>query len=273
MDSTHFLRVEHLSAGANILLFHQGRFLCAQQSLYWDSSISARLADLSMPLIALGERDGIPCVGAILDKEQASEFDCEHISARRLLTEIDYEGVDFATSANQLLHWLEHHRYCGVCGSPTKQHLKERALICPECDAHFYPRINPCVIVLVTKGDKMLLARNAQSKLPFFSCLAGFMEAGETPEETVAREVFEEVGIQIKNVRYVKSQSWPFPSQLMLGFLADYDSGEIKVDGIEIAEADWFDKDNRPPRPNLPRPIKSVAADLVAHFIELQNQD
>lgn len=273
MHTTHFLRADQISLNSTFLLFHQGRFLCTGESLYWDAAISSRLRQLSIPLINLGERDGTPCVGAVLDKEHVEQFDCEQISARRLLAEITYEGVDFATSANQLFHWLEHHRFCGVCGSQTEQHPKERSLICPKCDAHFYPRINPCVIVLVIKDDKMLLARNAQSKFPFFSCLAGFMEVGETPEETVAREVREEVGIEVKNIRYIKSQSWPFPSQLMLGFFADYDGGEICVDGVEIAEAHWFDKDNRPPRPNLNRPIKSVASDLVAHFIQLQNQD
>jgi NAD+ diphosphatase len=271
MSDSHFVQLGDISSHFSLLLFHQGRFLCSDEGLFWDASISAQLQGLSMPLLRLGEHQGRQCLGAVLDETHASNIVCEQISARRLLTEIAYDGVDFATSANQLLHWIENHKFCGLCGEKNTFHPHERALRCPRCETNLYPRINPCVIVLVTKGDKMLLARNAASTFPFFSCLAGFMEVGETPEETVAREVREEVGIEIGNIRYFKSQSWPFPSQLMIGFFADYVSGDICVDGIEIAEAHWFDKGNRPERPKLNRPIQSVASDLVSHFLSLQN--
>tara|TARA_B110000908_G_C9927226_1_gene302304 strand:+ start:76 stop:450 length:375 start_codon:yes stop_codon:yes gene_type:complete len=119
--------------------------------------------------------------------------------------------------------------------------------------------------MLVTKGDQMLLAQSSRFKSNFYSCLAGFIEIGETPEQTVHREVKEEVNLQVKNVRYISSQSWPFPSQLMLGFLAEYDSGEIVPEPSEIADARWFDIDSLP---NVPSEKISVAGKLIGTFID-----
>ncbi|MDX1490067.1 MAG: NAD(+) diphosphatase [Pseudohongiellaceae bacterium] len=267
MASDYFIYTQEIPSDVGVFLFHDGRFLSSAERLYWDFDIVVEIEANETALLYLGDFDGRPCVGLVLDAEQAAAIECESISARRLLLEFELSGAEFAIQANQLMHWLEHHRYCGRCATRTSHHPSERALVCETCQSHYYPRINPCVIMLVTKGDKMLLAQNARNKFPFFSPLAGFMEVGETPEETVAREVMEEVGIKVKNIRYFKSQSWPFPSQLMLGFYAEYDSGEICVDGVEIAQARWFGKDNMPERPSLKRPIKSVGSELVSHFL------
>lgn len=134
---------------------------------------------------------------------------------------------------------------------------------CDSCRIINYPRIAPCVIVLVTRGEELLLARNANFPQPMYSTLAGFIEAGETAEATLAREVREEVGVEITNLRYFRSQSWPFPNQLMLGFFADYASGEIVCDGSEIADAGWFHYSDLPMTP----PVASISGQLIQHYV------
>ena len=130
---------------------------------------------------------------------------------------------------------------------------------CPACNRVYYPRISPAVIVLVTRGEEALLARNSRFPLPFFSTLAGFSEVGESLEETLVREVREEVGIDVGDVRYFGSQPWPFPNSLMIGFFAEYRSGELKLDPDEIAEAAWFKREELP---MVPPPV-SIARKLI----------
>jgi NAD+ diphosphatase len=140
----------------------------------------------------------------------------------------------------------------------------ERAKTCPACGLNSYPRLSPAVIVAVVKDDKLLLATSPRFRSSFWSVLAGFVEPGETLEDCVVREVEEEVGITVRNVRYFGSQPWPFPDSLMLGFTAEYAKGEIKTDGMEIVEADWFGADNLP---NVP-PSVSIARRLIDWFVE-----
>ncbi|QAA34234.1 NAD(+) diphosphatase [Clostridium manihotivorum] len=154
-----------------------------------------------------------------------------------------------AGRANQILHWNNTHKFCGSCGTKTENKVDELAKVCPSCSNVMYPVICPAIIVAVKRDDKILLAHNANFKNNMYSLIAGFVEAGEELERTVEREVFEEVGIKIKNIRYHHSSPWSFPNSLMLGFVADYESGDIKVDGKEILHADWFDIDNFP---NIP---------------------
>ena len=166
--------------------------------------------------------------------------------------------------AYQLLHWRDTHRYCGRCGSATDLVEDGRAVLCGGCALRVYPRVSPCVIVLVSKGDKMLLAAAAGFQKRFYSTLAGFMEPGETCEAAVIREVREEVGIEVGNVRYFASQPWPVPSQVMLGFFAEWQSGELMPNPDEIEDADWFDVDAMPPTP----PNASISGQLISDFIE-----
>lgn len=154
-----------------------------------------------------------------------------------------------ACRALGLLNWHNASRFCGRCGHPLDDHHSEIARRCPSCDRLFYPRISPAIIVLVRKEGKILLARHAARNQDVFSCIAGFLEHGESLEECVAREVREEVGISVKNIVYVGSQSWPYPDQHMVAFYADWASGEISPDHAEIAEARWFDPDNLPNSP------------------------
>jgi len=148
--------------------------------------------------------------------------------------------------AYQLNTFFKTHRYCGSCGKKTEAIQQESAVLCKACELTVYPRIAPAVIVAVTKGDKILLASSPRFKNEFYSVLAGFVEAGETLEECVKREIKEEVNIVLKNIRYFGSQSWPFPNSLMVGFTAEYESGDIIPEEGEIEHADWFGRDNLP---------------------------
>lgn len=169
------------------------------------------------------------------------------------------ETFALAGRATQLLDWQANHRFCGKCGSRTLMKSGEAAMSCPNCGLLAYPRISPAVMVLVRDGDKLLLGRSPHFKPGVFSALAGFVEPGETLEECAAREVREEVGVEIANLRYFHSQPWPFPNSLMVAFFADYAGGTITPDPSEIEAADWFSLDALP---LLPEPI-SIARRLI----------
>lgn len=153
----------------------------------------------------------------------------------------------------QVVAWDRTHRFCGQCGAPTLDEPHERAKRCPVCGLIGYPRLSPAIIIAVVRkseqGDRLLLARNHRFPAGRYSVIAGFVEPGETLEECAQREVCEEVGLRIKNVRYFGSQPWPFPNSLMIGFTAEYDGGEITLEGSEIAEAGWFAADVLPDIP------------------------
>jgi NAD+ diphosphatase len=142
-------------------------------------------------------------------------------------------------------------------------HKQDRAMACPSCHLISYPRLSPSIIVLVTKGEEMLLARNANWPAKMYSTLAGFVEPGESIEQTVHREVFEEVGLKVKSLKYFGSQSWPFPNSLMLGFHAEYAGGDIVCQPEEIADAQWFTKDSMPQTP----PKTAISGWLIEEFL------
>lgn len=188
------------------------------------------------------------------------------INLRKKLGLIDDAMFMLAGRALQLCQWQLDHAYCGRCGGATSSDAQDAARVCISCQLRFYPRISPCMIVAVTKGDQILLAHHKRANRLVYSTLAGFVEAGERVEDCVRREVFEEVGVRIKQPRYLLSQPWPFPSQLMLGFIAEYDSGEILIDEKEILDARWFRYDALPETPSG----ASVAGQLIAFFVEQQ---
>lgn len=184
------------------------------------------------------------------------------INARMVLAESEI-AFAIASRATQMAIWRQQHRYCGQCGSPTEQPQREHFRFCKPCGLRFYPRINPCVIVLVTRGNEVLLAQSVRHRhRGWFSTLAGFMEPGESAEQAVRREVFEEVGVQLRNLRYLTSQTWPFPNQLMLGFIAEYDSGDIRIQETEIAQAGWFDLAHLPQHP----PAQTISGHLIRQY-------
>ena len=162
----------------------------------------------------------------------------------------DEEETFRMSRARALATWNARTKYCCQCGTELTDAEELTAKVCKTCNRSIFPQIEPCMIVLVNKGDKILLARHAQRNTVFYSCLAGFIEAGESAEHAVAREIEEEVGIKVKNIKYRGSQSWPFPDQLMLAFTAEYESGEIKKQEDEIADAQWFDRSDLPTTPN-----------------------
>ncbi len=168
-----------------------------------------------------------------------------------------------AARAVQIVAWDSDHQFCGRCATATEDHPAEHSKRCPSCGLTHYPRLAPAVIVLVQNGDDVLLARSPHFPPGMFSTLAGFVEPGESLEHTVAREIEEEVGVRVENVRYFGSQPWPFPNSLMIGFRADYASGDIVVDGEEIAEASWFGRDSLP---LIPQRI-SIARALIDAWI------
>lgn len=186
-------------------------------------------------------------------------------SLRYLLGTVSEAFFSLAGRASQIIEWAQTHRYCGRCGSETVSHPQgERAKVCPSCALTSYPRINPCVIVAVTRGEEILLARATRFNRPLFSTLAGFIEAGESAEEAVRREVKEEVGVELGKLAYMSSQPWPFPGNLMLGFQAEYQSGEIVLQEDEIAEAAFFHYSALPMIP----PPGSIANQLIQAFVK-----
>jgi NAD+ diphosphatase len=189
--------------------------------------------------------------------------DVQSTGLRAFFDVADGNAYALASQAIQLMHWRKTHRFCGACGKPLQRHATERAMMCWDCDLAFYPRINPVVIVRITNGHNILLARRAHGFTGFFSLIAGFVEAGETLEQAVQREVYEEVGIRVKDITYCRSQPWSFPNNLMLAFTATYDGGEISPDGQEIAEAGWFNNSNLP---TIPGHI-SVSRWLIDDFL------
>lgn len=196
----------------------------------------------------LGTYQEQPCY--LVEVEASSDVGLgEYVTLRSLLGRMNDRLFDMAGRAFQMALFYKTHQFCGQCGHKMKEIDWEIAMKCYHCQHRVYPRVSPCIIVAIRKEKKILLAlhqRHQKSNYPVYTTLAGFTEAGETLETCVEREVFEEVGIKVKNIQYVTSQPWPFPHSLMMGFTADYDSGEIKVDENELIEANWYNIDDLP---------------------------
>lgn len=171
---------------------------------------------------------------------------CSWHALRPLMLERDLETFRMLGFAAQIGTWARQHRFCGACGSPTQALADERARHCAACELRYYPRISPCMIVLVTRGDEVLLARSRDFPPGLYSTLAGFVEPGESMEACVIREVREEVGIEVGAIKYMASQSWPYPHSMMMGFHAEYLAGEITPQIEEIEDAGWFNLDALP---------------------------
>ena len=215
---------------------------------------------------ALGPFEGAEALGIAVAKDAEIHAPLSIIDAmelRKVYPALGEERFRLAGAASQLVHWEETHRFCGRCANRTERLTTERAMKCPHCGLLAYPRISPAVIVLVRRGEEALLARNARFPLPFYSTLAGFVEVGETLEETVAREIREEVGIEVKDLRYFGSQPWPFPHSLMVAFMAQYAGGDFKLEASEIADAQWFRASNLPMIP----PRLSIARAMIDAWV------
>lgn len=186
---------------------------------------------------------------------------------RRLYQQLGDNLFWVAGRAIQIVDWDRTHRFCGRCATPVATMGHERAKKCPTCGLTTYPRLAPAIIIAIERpfpdGNRLLLARNARFPNGFYSVLAGFVEPGETLEECAQREVREEVGLEISNIRYFGSQPWPFPHSLMVAFTAEYASGDIVLEEEELEAADWFAVDAMPQTP----PSLSISSHLIAWFV------
>ena len=183
--------------------------------------------------------------------------------------EMTHEERKAASREREIEEWQSVNQFCGKCGTAMRHHENpdEPAFVCPHCGYMAYPKISPAVIVLVTKGDQVLLQRNSHYKSANWSLVAGFVDPGENLEEAVRREIREESSIEVKDIRYVRSQTWPFPSNIMIGFRAEYASGEIHPDGEEVLASQWFDRDNLPEIPRKGSIARAMLDDWSAGLI------
>jgi NAD+ diphosphatase len=236
-------------------LFHGGRLLVRESDLALpDADLVARMALDPLRLQPVGLLGAHYCQAGWVDDEAQVPDGHGWRGLRSLFAEFDEALLGVAARAAQIAEWARTHRFCGACGSATARLAGERCFKCENCGHMAYPRISPAMMVLIRKGDQVLLALHAQSAVKRFVPLAGFLEAGESIEEAVHREVFEEVGLRVHNLRYFGSQSWPFPHSLMIAYTADYLDGEIRTDPNEILEARWFG-----PGEDWPEPVPHVS--------------
>ncbi|MFM9330126.1 NAD(+) diphosphatase [Paenibacillus mesotrionivorans] len=212
----------------------------------------------------VGTWKGTPCYAASAESEIASVEGLAFHPLRSLYGKMDEGLFHLAGRAVQLAAFGLTHRFCGTCGTETVPSPKEHALLCPACGSVSFPRLAPAVITVILKDRQVLLARAKHFTNNMYGLIAGFVEPGETLEDCVRRETKEEIGIIVTNIRYFGSQQWPFPHSLMIGFIADYESGEIHVDGEEIVEAGWFDSDKLPV---IPSPV-SIARKMLDWYVE-----
>jgi NAD+ diphosphatase len=260
-----FLPPDIVEGSAIWFLFHEQKLLIKEKDEKRPFLTTDDLDELKFPIIQrqyLGSLDGRHCYTAEIHDPKQISGDYTFIEIRDIFTRFDEDLIQVAGLANQLINWTKKHRYCGKCGKSTKDKEDERAKICLECGSIYYPRLSPAIIVAVHKGNQILLANSKRFPVNFYSTLAGFVEPGETLEECVKREILEEVGITVKNIRYFGSQPWPFPDSLMIAFTAEFAGGEIRIDDVEIADAGWFSPDNLPLIP----PKISIARKLIDWF-------
>lgn len=250
---------------ARWFVFHRGRLL-----VHIESAEVPRLSDpeeLGLAVqrrIFVGSLGSEPCFVTDVESEAEAPAGMAWESLRSLFMRYDEARIAAASRAMQLVDWDRNHQFCGRCATPTEHSAHERRRECANCGLIAYPRISPAMMALVKRGRELLLARSTRFPGSMFSALAGFVEAGEAIEDTVVREVREEVGVEVTNLRYFGSQSWPFPNSLMIAFVCDYAGGEIVLEEGEIAEAHWYDVDALPTIP----PTISIAGKLIRAVAE-----
>ena len=255
------------SENAFWFLFRKQRFLVIQEG---EKTRIPQTADLKKNNLSaqghhfFGILNDQPCYVSGLGSDEIVPEAFSAMELRQVFRRFETDDVQAAGLAGHLLEWHRNHQYCSRCGNPNEDKQDERAKICPECGLINYPRLSPAIIVAVVRDGKILLAHSTRFPEDFYSVLAGFVEPGETLEDCVGREVFEEVRVSVKNISYFGSQPWPFPDSLMVGFTAEYAGGEIKEDGVEISHADWFPPDRLPRIP----PRISIARKLIDWFTE-----
>jgi NAD+ diphosphatase len=216
----------------------------------------------------LGVLHGRQCWAAEAPADAPAPAGMSWQGLRALFSVLDDAHFALAGRALQLLDWDRTHQFCGRCGERTEPSREERVRICPACKLSAYPRVAPAVMALVRREKQLLLARGPHFPPGMYSALAGFVEPGESLEQCLAREVAEEVGVQISNTRYFASQSWPFPHSLMIAFVCDWVSGDIKLQDAEIEEANWFEVLQLPKLPSKISIARRLIDAVVSEIIE-----
>ena len=242
--------------------FHRGEMLIAH---FDDEPQMPRCRDIaelgvnSVRSLYLGTYGGEHCYVAEL--EHAHELPDGHAmhGLRSVFGLVEEPLAVLAGRAFQLMEWDRNHQYCSRCGTPTVARTEERARACPKCRFTVYPPVSPAIMILIKRGREVLLGRKKEWAPGRYSAFAGFVEPGEMLEDTVRRETREEVGVEVENIRYFGSQPWPFPHSLMIAFTADYAGGEVRPDGVEIEEAQFFDAEKLPQLP----PSISISRRLI----------
>ena len=255
-----------LSDDAEVMIFYQDKLLinnknqrfihpCKEFNLFFDIN----------DLIAIALKDNKTlCSVDIAENLFLDLDDYDFVDLRMILGSLDQESFSLIGRSKMINYWRRNSKYCGTCGKKTDFISSEEAFQCSCNNEFIYPKISPCIITLIHRGDEILLGRSKHFPKGMFSTLAGFIEPGESCEEALVREVKEEVGINVKNIKYFSSQNWPFPSQLMIGYFAEYDSGEIILEDEEIEEAYWFNLNKLPSIP----PEGSISGLLIRSYIE-----
>ncbi|MCL5042844.1 MAG: NAD(+) diphosphatase [Gammaproteobacteria bacterium] len=249
------------------LVISQQQFALYQGSFLLDPD-TARFIGQVRHTLFIGYVDGQPC--EVWRLEAPDDFPgLSWHGLRGLIGQVEDVMFRVLGLAQQLDGWYETHQFCGRCGTRMQPHSNDRAMHCEPCAQTQYPKLAPCIIVLITRGDEVLLARSPRFPPGFFSTLAGFIEPSESVEECLHREVMEEVGLEVSDIEYLGSQNWPFPNSLMLGFHARYKSGEIVSQPGEIEEAHWWPVDQLPQIP----PRGTISRWLIdCHLARLHGQ-
>ncbi len=250
------------AADIQTLVFHKDRLLLRDESLALPPHAELLAAGLELAgAMPLGTWEGRYWQVAQAPHDTSPLPGHAYVGLRTLFGTVDDGLLGVAGRAFQIAEWARTHRFCGACGSSMLLAPGERAMRCTACSHLAYPRISPAMMVLIKKGKQRLLAAHANSPYKRYTALAGFLEAGESVEEAVHREVFEEVGLRVHNLKYFGSQSWPFPHSLMIAFTAEYLDGEIVTDPNEISDARWFGPEDE--WPALTHTV-SIASELLA---------
>ena len=221
-------------------------------------------------LLAVGRLDGDHCCGGPLAAAASppeAPAGMAFVPTRAAFAASGADLMNAVSRVREMSSWRRQHRLCGCCGAPLAFSETDVALACPRCGERYYPQIAPAVIVAVSRngGRELLLAHNRRFSGRTFSLIAGFVEAGESVEQAVRRELAEETGIAVKDIRYLSSQPWPFPNSLMLAFSAEWESGEARPDGVELSELGWFTRETLP---GIPAP-GSIAHRVITGFFNL----
>lgn len=244
--------------GEGILLFKKNN------ALPFDRDIQS-LAPHFLRRFELGSLNKTQYFCAELDPKQPIPDTFHILSLRSTLSQLNCDNYRIAVKAYSVIRWDKNHQFCSCCGNRTLRKIQGFERTCTLCQLSFFPRISPSIIVLIKKEAYLLMARSPNFLPGVYGLIAGFVEVGENIEEAVHREVKEEVGIKIKNLKYFGSQPWPFPDSLMIAFMADYCSGNITINPDEIEEAGWHKYDNLPGRPQS----TSIASKLIEAFVQL----